>query len=115
MDEFGEEYFVNGLKRIFDNVNSNKNKTVVSFKDIDFKDSVLVFSEKEIQNAIDENDDVSLVISRDFDNHRIKNIYQEYASSNVRIYSQYFFENLDEAHKFIDLCNEIHQSHVSLS
>lgn len=115
MDEFGEEYFVNGLKRIFDNVNSNKNKTVVSFKDIDFKDSVLVFSEKEIQNAIDENDDVSLVISRDFDNHRIKNIYQEYASSNVRIYSQYFFENLDEAHKFIDLCNEIHQSQVSLS
>ncbi|WP_405293902.1 hypothetical protein [Methanobrevibacter sp.] len=114
MDEFSEEYFVNGIKRIFDKNNQNKNKKVLSFKDIDFKDSILVCNEKEIQKAIDENGNVSLIVSKDFDNHKIKNIYQKYASSDVEIYSQHFFENLDDAYRFIDLCNEIHRCEIYL-
>ena len=115
-EEFGEKYFVEGLKDIFSYDLNNEVKTVISFKNPDFKNAVLINDESEISDAIDKNDGkISLMISKDIDDNRIKNIYWEFASKNVRIYSQNFFDNLDKAYEFIDLCNEIHKSNVSLS
>ena len=115
-EEFGEKYFVEGLKDIFSYDLNNEVKTVISFKNPDFKNAVLINDESEISDAIDKNDGkISLMISKDIDDNRIKNIYWEFASKNVRIYSQNFFDNLDKAYEFIDLCNEIHKSNVLLS
>ncbi|MBQ8017156.1 MAG: glycosyltransferase [Methanobrevibacter sp.] len=116
IDEFGEKYFVNGLKAIFDTDLNNEGNTVISFKNPIFKNAVLINDENEISRILDNNEgDLSLVISEKIDNSRIKNIYQEFASENIHVYSQNFFDNLEEAYEFIDLCNEIHDSDVSLS
>ncbi|WP_405306368.1 hypothetical protein [Methanobrevibacter sp.] len=113
IDEFGEEYFADGLKEIFNKSNSNNSKTVVSFKDPVFENVVLIDSEDEIPNIVRSNEKVSLMISSNVESHRIKNIYQRFASPDVKVYSQKFFDNLDDANAFIELCNEIHGSEVS--
>lgn len=113
IDEFGEEYFIRGLRKIFSIDNLNGAGTVVSFKNPEFNDAVLINSEEEILDIINSNENVSLMISKNVKTHRIKNIYQKYASSNVNVYSQNFFENLDEAYRFIELCNEIHDCDIS--
>ena len=116
IEEFGEKYFVDGLNKIFSSNLNNYNKTVISFKSPDFKNGILVTNEDEIPAIIEGNsEDISLIISDNIENNRIKNIYQEFASENVKVYSHHFFDNLDEAYKFIELCNKIHDSNVSLN
>lgn len=113
--EFGEKSFVDGLSNIFDRNNTNQNQTVISFKNPDFKNAILVDSEEDIEDLIESNEKVSLILSENFENHRIKNIYQKYTSSNVNIYSKHFFDNLDDAYRFIELCNKSHNSHITFS
>lgn len=115
IQEFGEKSFVDALNGVFNKNNSNKSQTVVSFKNPDFRNAVLVDSEEDVERIIESNEKVSLILSEKIENHRIKNIYQKYASSNVNIYSKHFFDNLDDAYRFIELCNKIHNSDVSFS
>lgn len=115
IEEFGEEYFVNGLKKIFNKDNLNKNTSFASFKSPDFKKAILINSEEEIPEVIGNHEEISLIISKDIESSRIRNIYQKFATPDVRIYSQNFFDNIDEAFRFIELCNEIHKSDVSFN
>ena len=115
IEEFGEEYFVNGLKKIFNKDNLNKNTSFASFKSPDFKKAILINSEEEIPEVIGNHEEISLIISKDIESSRIRNIYQKFATPDVRIYSQNFFDNIDEAFRFIELCKEIHKSDVSFN
>lgn len=112
VDEFSEDYFVNGLKEIFNKDNSNESKTVASLKNPDFRNTILVDSEDEIPDLIKSNEKVSLMIPKNVESYKIKNIYQRYASPNVHIYSQNFFDNLNEAYEFIELCNKLHDCDI---
>ncbi len=115
VSEFGEEYFVDGIMKIFSTNNTSGCNTITRFKGHDFSDAVLIHEEDEIPEIINDNKNKSLLLSRDIDNHKIKNIYQKFSSSNINIYSQNFYDNIDDAFKFIELCNKYHKSNVSLN
>ena len=131
--EFGEEYFVNGLKHIFSMEKTDNNNFSISLEKIkneyienneinqekllnDFDNSFIAYNETEIQKIIKNNSksNIRIFLSKDFETYKIKNIYQKYASINVAIYSIHFLENLDEAEEFIRLINKYHRSDKKL-
>lgn len=135
--EFGEELFVEGLHEIF-KTNRNNPKypydKLISFEDIknnyltpdntidetkllkNFKNSHIINDETEIEEILSKNpkNKVTLFLSKNIEINKIKNIYQRYSSDECLIYSIYFLENLDEANRFIELCNEIHTADIVL-
>lgn len=114
--EFGEDYFVNGLRDIFSNKSNVSSKTYTSFKNAEFENSFIADDEDEIADIIKSNTSrkIQIILSENFKNHEIKNIYSKYASQNVLIYSKYFYENIGDAEKFIELCNRYHGSNIIL-
>ena len=132
-NEFSEEYFVNGLIKIFNMKNTDDDKFSISFNKIktefiendkindekllnEFENSFIVDNTNEVENILKNNPKrpIRIFLSDNIENYQIKNIYQKYASNNIGIYSIHFLENLNEAEKFIELANKYHKSNKKL-
>ena len=133
INEFSEEYFVNGLNKIFLNETSNRNSFFLSLKEINeefiennkinkekilnqIPNSFIVENEHEINEIIknNQNKNIEIFLSDKIENYKIKNFYQKYASEHVNIYSIYFLEHLNEAEEFLKRLNKYHNSNKKL-
>ena len=122
-DNFGEDYFVNNLIRIFNSKTGPKtmpfsliefeknylddNNKIIEKKILnDFENSYIVNSKKEIEEIISKNERSTIFLSDKIDVFEIKDYYQKYKDENTIIYSIYFLEHIDEARQFAKAISE---------
>lgn len=132
INDFSETVFLNNLLKILNAENCNENKFFFSLNEFRHKyinndvvdwekfinendNCFIANNEQEIEKIIKNNDNnvIKIFLSSKFENYKIKNVYQKYASQNVAIYSMYFLEHLNEADEFFNQCS-LHHDDINL-
>lgn len=118
-DNFGEDYFVENLIKIFNSKTNSKtlpfsliefenkyldeNNKVIADKLLnDFENSYIVNNKKEIEEIISKKKKALIFLSNEIDVFDIKKYYETYKDENTLIYSIYFLEHIDEARQFTE-------------